>query len=252
PYISFFGVGAYLSGILNHYYHIPISLSIPMATLGGGLLSAILLVPVLRLRGIYFSMITLIFPMLFSSTIEMTRIFGGTVGLSSLSRFSNPWVAGYLAIAVTLICLFGFRKLVTTDYGTILEAIGDNDQAVMVGGINIHWYKTQVIFVGAAVGSFAGAFMTHWIGFVGIPAFALDYSILPIACLVIGGVGTYAGAFMGAFILVPFSEALRGFGGLRTLFYSLALLVFIVALPEGIFPYLRRKYHQFERWVETE
>jgi len=57
---------------------------------------------------------------------------------------------------------------------------------------------------------------------------------------------------MGAFILVPLSEALRGIGGLRTVIYAVALVVFIVSLPEGIFHYIQRKYHQFERWVEVE
>ena len=55
-----------------------------------------------------------------------------------------------------------------------------------------------------------------------------------------------------AFILVPLSELLRGIGGLRIVFYGLFLVIFIVALPEGIFHYIERKYHQFERWVEVE
>ena len=57
---------------------------------------------------------------------------------------------------------------------------------------------------------------------------------------------------LGAFILVPLSEILRGIGGLRIVFYGFFLVVFIVALPEGIFHYVQSKYHQFERWVEVE
>jgi branched-chain amino acid transport system permease protein len=64
--------------------------------------------------------------------------------------------------------------------------------------------------------------------------------------------GTFAGSFVGAFILVPFSEALRGIGGLRIVLYSFFLVLFIVALPEGIFHYIQRKYQQFERWVEVD
>jgi branched-chain amino acid transport system permease protein len=94
--------------------------------------------------------------------------------------------------------------------------------------------------------------MTHVYMFVGMPVFALDYSILPIAAAVVGGPGTLVGATLGAVILVPLSEALRGIGGLRIVFYGCFLVVFIVALPEGIFHYVQRKYHQFERWVEVE
>jgi branched-chain amino acid transport system permease protein len=68
----------------------------------------------------------------------------------------------------------------------------------------------------------------------------------------VGGPGTLAGAAVGAFILVPLSELLRGIGGLRIVFYGVFLVVCIVALPEGIFHYMERKYHQFERWVEVE
>jgi branched-chain amino acid transport system permease protein len=88
--------------------------------------------------------------------------------------------------------------------------------------------------------------------FVGMPVFGLGYSILPIAAAVVGGPGTMGGALTGAFILVPLSELLRGIGGLRIVFYGLFLVIFIVALPEGIFHYVQRKYHQFERWVEVD
>ena len=67
-----------------------------------------------------------------------------------------------------------------------------------------------------------------------------------------GGPGTLAGSTLGAFILVPLSEILRGIGGLRIVFYGIFLVVFIVAVPEGIFHYIQRKYQQFERWVEVE
>ena len=82
--------------------------------------------------------------------------------------------------------------------------------------------------------------------------FASTCSILPIAAAVVGGPGSLAGATLGAFILVPLSEVLRGVGGLRIVFYGVFLVVFIVALPEGIFHFIQRKYNQFERWVEVD
>jgi branched-chain amino acid transport system permease protein len=150
------------------------------------------------------------------------------------------------------VALFGLRRLMDSDYGLILKGINDNDRAVINAGINIYWFKAQALFIAACIAAFAGAFMTHVYLFVGMPVFALDYSILPIAAAVVGGPGTFAGAFTGAFILVPLSELLRGIGGLRIVFYGLFLVVFIVALPEGIFHYIQRKYHQFERWVEVD
>ena len=139
-----------------------------------------------------------------------------------------------------------------TDYGVVLKAIKGNDQAVMSGGVNIYWYKAQALFIGGCAGAFTGAFMTHYYRFVGLPAFSMDYTILPIASTVVGGPGTFAGAMFGSFILMPLAEFLRAIGTWRVVFYSFLMVIFIVALPEGIFHYLERKYHQVERWVTTE
>ncbi len=248
----FFGIGAYVAGILDHYFKLPIWLTIPMATLIGGGLSAIVLLPVLRLRGVYFSMVTLVLPLMLERIVEATGIFGGTEGLTGLQPFSNKYIELYLILIVMIAALFIFRRLVTTDYGLVLKAIKDNDRSVMSAGINIYAMKFQALFIAGSVAAFCGAYMTHMYQFVGMPAFAMDYSILPLAASVVGGMGTFAGAVTGAFILVPLSEALRGIGGLRTIIYALSLVVFIVALPEGIFHYIQRKYQQFERWVEVD
>ena len=248
----FFGTGAYLSGIMNHYWGWPPYITIPLATIVGGLLCTILLIPVLRLRGIFFSMVTLVLPLMLVRIIEATRIFGGTEGLSGLTALPSKWVEIYVLIIVLLSALFGFRRLMNSDFGLILKGINDNDRSVMNAGINVYWFKIQALFIASSTGAFAGAFLTHVYLFVGMPVFALDYSILPIASAVVGGIGTLAGSMLGAFILVPLSEILRGLGGLRIVIYGLFLVVFTVAIPEGIFHYIQRKYHQFERWVEVE
>ena len=248
----FFGMGGYTAGILNHYYGMPPWITIPVATIAGGLLSVTLLLPVLRLRGIYFAMVTFVLPLIFRALVEATGIFQGIEGLSGLSPLPNLWVTVYLIIAALFACFFGFRRLIDTEYGLILKAMLDNDQAVMAAAINIYWYKIQALFIGSAAAAFAGAFMTHYYRFVGISAFAMDYSVLPVAASVLGGPGGFAGALLGSFILVPLCESLRSIGSWRIVFYSFLMVIFVVAVPEGIFHYLARKYHQYERWVETE
>ncbi|MEN8758879.1 MAG: branched-chain amino acid ABC transporter permease, partial [Desulfobacterales bacterium] len=248
----FFGMGAYVTGILNHYWGLPPLLTIPVAAILGGLICTALLLPVLRLRGIYFSMVTLILPLMLVRLIEATRIFGGTEGLTGMTPLPSRWLEIYVIVGAMLAALFGFRRLLGTDYGLVLKGIRDNDRSVINAGINIYWYKTQALWIASTVGAFAGAFMTHVYMFVGMPVFALDYSILPIAAAVVGGPGSLAGATLGAFLLVPLSEVLRGVGGLRIVFYGVFLVVFIVALPEGIFHFVQRKYNQFERWVEVD
>jgi len=247
----FFGAGAYITGFLNYTFKLPPIVTIPLGTLGGAFFCTLLLLPVLRLRGVYFAIVTLTLPLLLARFIETTKILGGTEGMSALSPLPNIWVELYVPVLALLICLFGFRRLINEDYGLVLQGIRDNDRAVMSGAINIYWFKAQAVFIAGIAGAFAGAFMTHYYRFVGMPAFAMDYSILPLTSAVLGGVGTFAGPTIGAFILNPLSEFLRAVGSWRVVFYSAILIICVVGLPEGVFHYMRRKYHQFERMVDV-
>ncbi len=247
----FFGVGAYLAGSLNHYFDISPGLTIPISTIAGATLCTLFLLPALRLRGIYFAMITLVLPLIFLRIIEATAILGGTDGLTALAPLPGIWIELYLILGIMLVALFALRRLVNSDFGLVLRGIHDNDQAVKGAGINIYWYKAQALFIAALLGSFAGAYLTHVYMFVGLSAFALDFTVVPIAATVVGGMGTLGGSVLGAFILVPLSEVLRAFGPLRIVFYALLIVVFIILKPEGLFNYLQRKYREFERWVEV-
>lgn len=248
----FFGIGAYMAGLLSRWLGWTPLFTIPVATVAGALLCALLLYPVLRLRGIYFGLITFALPLLMMRMIEATKILGGTEGMSGLPPLPDITVELYLVITAALACVFGFKRLMDTDYGLVLQAIRDNDRSVLASGINIQRYKAQAVFIAAIPGTFAGAFLTHHYQFVGMPAFALEYSILPLTSVIIGGPGSFAGAMLGAFILVPLSELLRAFGTLRVVIYCAFLLVFAIGLPEGIFRFAQRKYHQFERLAPME
>jgi branched-chain amino acid transport system permease protein len=244
----FIGIGGYISGSLNAYLHWQPWASIPVATLGGALISTLILLPCLRLRGIYFAIISFMFPLFCVSIIIATGILGSTEGISGLDTFSSVRMEQYIIFGAVLIALFSLRRLVGEDFGLILRGIKDNDQAVRASGINITAYKIKAVFIASLLGCFAGAYLGHLYGWLGLSLFAMDFSILPIAATVMGGMGTLAGPVIGAFLLTPLSEALRGFGQLRVVLYCVVLLGFILYKPEGLLNYLDRKYHQFERW----
>lgn len=247
----FVGVGAYLAGLLNTGWGWPIGATLPVSALIGALLCTLLLLPALRLRGIYFAMTTLVLPLLLVRVIEALDLFGGTDGLTGVAPLPGIWVASYSAIVAICIALLAFGRLVSSDFGMVLQGIRDNDQAVRSVGISVPVYKALALFLAALPGTLAGAFLAHLYRFVGLSSFALDFSVLPIAASVVGGLGSLAGPALGAFLLVPLSEALRALGSLRIVFYALLVVIFVALRPEGIFNYLKRKYHQFERRVQV-
>jgi branched-chain amino acid transport system permease protein len=244
----FIGSGGYISGLLNAHFGFPPLLCIPIATVAGAAVSTLVLLPCLRLRGIYFAIISFMFPLFAVYIIIALNVFGGTEGISALDILPNTWVEQYLILGVILFALFAFRRLVSEDIGLIWRGIKDNDQAVKASGVDITAYKTKAVFIAALIGCFGGAYLSHLYGWLGISLFAMDFSILPIAASVMGGMGTLVGPVLGAFILTPLSELLRGFGQLRVVLYCLILIGFIVYKPEGFMNVLQRKYHQFERW----
>lgn len=245
------GMGGYISGVLNSSFGLSPVLTIPIATLGGGLLCTLLFLPTLPLRGIYFAIITIIYPIAAHKVITALNVFGGTEGIQSLSTFPNIWVETYLILGAVLIVLFGLRRLVNENYGIVLRGIRDNDQSAKASGINITLYKAEAIFIASAIGCFAGSYLSTLYGWAGLSLLALDFSILPIAAATMGGAGSLVGPMLGACILTPLSEILRDIGTWRIILYCLLLLAFIVFRPEGLMEYLQRKYHQFEHWKEV-
>jgi len=247
----FIGVGGYLAAILNTSLGFPIAVTIPIATIGGAIICTLLLLPALPLRGVYFAIVTLMYPLVLLRIIEALNILGGTEGILGVASFPNRWVEQYLIILMVIVSLFGLRRLVNQDVGLVFRGVKDNDQAVKASGLSITLYKSIAVFIASGLGCLGGAFLAHIYMWAGISQFALDFSILPIAATVIGGGGTLVGPIVGCLILVPISELLRAFGTLRIVFYALILTAFIVVRSEGLMVYAQRKYHQFERWVRV-
>jgi len=245
------GVGGYISGGLNYYLGLPVALTIPVATFFGALICTLVWLPCLPLRGVYFAVVTFMFPFLTSSVILAGGLFGSTEGLSPIGGFPNIWVSIYLMMSLVLFAIFGLRRLCGEDIGIVFAGIKDNDQAVIASGVNVTRVKMYSLFIATAIGCFAGAFVAHFSGFIGVSLFAVDFSIMPIAACIMGGPGTIAGPALGAFILAPLSELLRGFGQLRVVLYCVVLVGFILFKPEGLLNWVARKYHQFEHWVKV-
>lgn len=247
----FVGVGGYLSGIMNVTFGLHPALTIPLATLFGACLCTLALLPSFPLRGIYFAVVSLIYPLVAERIIVATGIFGGTDGITDVAILPNIWLNQYIILGVVLICTFALRRLVNEDIGIVFRGIKDNDQSIRASGMSITYYKAVAVFITSLMGCFAGAYLSHLYGWVGVSLLALDFSIFPLTAIVVGGPGTIAGPLIGTLILVPVSEMLRSFAGLRIIFYSIIIVFFIIFWREGLLNWARRKYEQFEYWEKV-
>lgn len=183
----FVGIGAYLSAVFNVYLHFPVFLSIPLATICGAFLCTFLLMPCLPLRGVYFAIVTLMYPLLATRVIEALDILGGTNGITGLDSLPNEYVEHYAIILMTLFFLYGMRRFVNQDIGLVIRGVKDNDQAVRASGISVTKMKAFAVFIAAFMGCFGGAYISHMYMWSGLSMFALDFSIIPMASVVIGG-----------------------------------------------------------------
>ena len=247
----FFGVGGYVAAVVNVKLGLPLYLSLPLATVLGAAICTVAIYPCLPLRGIYFAVVTLMYPLLMTRLIEAFDVLGGTEGFRGIAGFTSPAMESWLLIVAALIALFGLRRFAEEDPGLVIRAVKDNDQAVRAAGIDVTWCRTKAVFLASLLGCFAGAYYVHMYRSVGPSFFGMDYSIIPIAATVIGGGGTLIGPLVGSLILVPLGELLRDFGSLRIAAYALILTVVIVFRSEGLIPFLARKYSQRETWVDV-
>ncbi len=246
----FVGVGGYISAILNSWCGLSTALSIPIATITGAAFCTLILLPVLRLQGVYFAIATLIYPILVTRIIEATAVFGGTEGIFGIDLLPNKWFEIYIAITMMLIFLFILRRLVNQDIGMVLRGIKDNEKSIEASGMNLTYYKVQAVFIASILGCFVGAYLPHIYQWAGMPLFAVELSIIPITAAVIGGMGTLAGPVLGCFIIVPISELLRGLGSMRMIFHAVVIIFMVTFWREGLLNWLRRRYEQFYYWEE--
>ncbi len=246
----YIGVGAYITALLNSHWGLSPAITIPAATILGGIICTIVFVPCLPLRGVYFAIVSLMFPLLAGRIIEALDILGGTDGIYGVDGLPNTWIEQYVLIVSVLIFVFVLRRMVNEDVGLVFRGVKDNDQAVKASAIDINSYKALGVFIASSLGCLGGAMLSHIYMWAGLSQFALDYSIIPIAATIVGGPGTLIGPVIGCLILVPVSELLRDFGTLRIAVYAIVLTGFIVYKSEGLMIYATRKYQQFERWVE--
>ena len=254
---AFMCVGAYTSALLAKHYALPFELTLLAGALLATVVGLIVGYPALRLRGVYFAMVTVAF-------VEVIRLIAAiwvplTRGNSGLSGIPKPNLLGitlvskssqyHLAVALTAIALFVLWRLERSRLGLTWRSIGLADNLAQSLGVNIAAHKLLAFAVGCFFAGVAGAFYAHFIRFLFPPEFGFLVATNILVYNFVGGRGHFVGPIVGATFLSLLSEPFRG-SAYETIFFSIAMLLTILFLPGGLIT-LPGKLAELRSWRAT-
>jgi branched-chain amino acid transport system permease protein len=239
---AFFGMGAYISGIITTRFPADPFLIIILAAICAGALAFIIGFPILKLKGHYLAMATLgfgiIMYIIFNETVDFT---GGPSGLSGIPNlhigsliFDNDRNNYYLVWVCTLSFMLLSINLSQSRIGRALRAINDSEVAARVMGVNARILKVQIFTVSAVISAVAGSLYAHIMTFIAPASFGFNFSVELLTMVVIGGLGSIYGSFLGAAILTMLPEFLRVFQDFDIVVYGLMLILMTMFMPGGL------------------
>jgi branched-chain amino acid transport system permease protein len=253
---AFYGLGAYISGILSGAVGISPWVAMVVAAVCTGGVAWAVGWPIFRLRGNYLAMATLGFGIIMHILfVEVKELTGGPSGLPhpvpSLTigplAFDNDYSFYYLAWAMCLGLLLLARNIVRSRSGRALQAIHTSETAAESLGIDVAQMKVKVFVLSAAYASVAGSLYAHYVHFVSPQPFGFLFSVQLVVMAVVGGLASIWGALLGASAIKLLSELLSPFGNLDVIVFGLILIVVIVFLPEGLNRGLTRLADEWRR-----
>jgi branched-chain amino acid transport system permease protein len=239
----FFGVGAYTTALINHHIHIPPWGSIPIGALVAVLAGLIIGIPCLRLRGTYLALTTLAFPVILIGIIfAFPHQLGGELGISGLERIARSKVTSYYIIAVTMLTLCTIMWAITdSKLGIIFHAIREDEIAVRTAGVNTTFYKLLAFSLSGFFAGVAGGLYAHYMRIAGPSTLEVSLSFQVVIWCIFGGIVSIYGPVGAVFILFPILELLRFWEEGRTLMFACIIILILLYMPDGLFPWLRDK-----------
>lgn len=239
---GFFGLGAYLSGILTATYGWNPWLAMPLTAAVVGGLAFLIGFPILKLKGHYLAMATLgmgiIMYITFNETIGLTGGPSGLSGIPNLSigslTFDSDQKNFYLIWSFTLGMILLTLNLANSRIGRALRAVHDSEVAARVLGINARLLKVQIFALSAVISSIAGTLYAHTMTFISPTSFGFNISVELLTMVVIGGLGSIYGSFLGAALLTLLPEFLRAAQDYDIIIYGALLMMMVMFMPGGL------------------
>ena len=249
---AFLGVGAYTQAVL-----IGMGWPFPLALACAALLSAavglVVGLPALRVKGIYLGMATLSFGFIVEEVFaRWESVTGGNAGIHIKHPDIFGWVIStgeqfyFLCLVITVAATLGILNLLRSPTGRAFVAIRDSEISAQSMGIHLAYYKTLSFALSAALAGVAGALYAHKLQFISPDQFNILQSIDLLLMIVIGGVGSVHGAFLGAIFLISMPQVISlskdylpavigQAPGLQGLVYGLVLIAFVLFEPMGLY-----------------
>ncbi len=243
---GFMGLGSYISAILLNNMGISPWISMVIAFVVVGLLTAVLLSPCFVLTGPYFTLVTIAFTEAFRNLFTNWEYAGSGQGIlvpiDNGNILSMRWISKvpYYYIALIMVILFYLilRIIDRSKLGYAFKTIREDEDTAHAVGINSFKYKFIATFLSAGLIAVVGVFYVNYIGYINPDIFknanSLDY-VMP---AIIGGIGSIVEPLLGAGILTPLSEwlnaALSQIAGLNLVVYAAIVIIVILFQPNGI------------------
>jgi branched-chain amino acid transport system permease protein len=239
---GFFGLGAYISGILSATHGVNPWLAMLIAASIVTLIAFLVGFPILKLKGHYLAMATLglgiIIYIVFNEAVDQTGGPSGLSGIPNLSlagiTFDSDLKNYYLIWTMTLISMGLALNLVHSRIGRALRAIHDSEVAARVMGVNARLLKVQIFALSAGLSAVAGSLYAHTMTFVAPASFGFNFSVELVTMVIIGGLASIYGSLLGAALLTVLPELLRAFQDYDIIIYGLLLVVMTMYLPGGL------------------
>ncbi|WP_305786409.1 branched-chain amino acid ABC transporter permease [Symbioplanes lichenis] len=277
-YVGFFAVGAYTVALFtspDSVLHtewkwvaaIPVALAVTMVS------GLILGWPTLRLRGDYLAIVTLGFAEIIRIFATSSETLRGDRGFSDLPHPPGDYSDGkaifgvadatpyyWLGLAVIIVVIFAVRNLDRSRVGRSWLAIREDEEAAEIMGVRTIKYKLWAFAIGAFIGGLGGVMFAGQQGFMNSQTFQLQFSILVLAGVVMGGSGNIFGAILGGALISYIPDRLRGIEdpiwhtdlfGFRFAIFGAVIIAIMIFRPQGLIPSRRRAMELKDREKEV-
>ncbi len=249
---AFLGVGAYTQAVLTNA-GLPFVLALASAAALSAAVGFVVGLPALRVKGVYLGIATLSFGFIVEEVLaRWESITGGNAGLHIKkpiffdSRLDSAEGFYFLCLLITVVATLGILNLLRAPTGRAFVAIRDSEISAQSMGIHLAHYKTLSFALSAGLAGVAGALYAHQLQFISPDQFNILQSIDLLLMIVVGGLGSVHGAFLGAIFLIIMPQAIAVLKdylplfvaqapGLQGLVYGLVLIAFVLFEPMGLY-----------------